>query len=420
MCPQPALLKPAPPNSAAHFTLPTHDYNVLPFQFSARGGEDFDILAAGGNYSRRRAMRILICWPYISGYMTACWRALSAAGGIDLSILAFSTEETAKSGIVGYSDDIVHGLNARLLGPDDRENAELIVSYATSINPDIVVVPGWALPVYNQLTTHPPLTNARFVLTLDTPRRYDWRQRVARFRLRKFLSRFDRAIVAGERAWQLARYLGMPEEKLCRGLYGFDQTIFTPSLHARRLSENNGVWPKSFLFVGRYVWEKAMDTLADAYARYRGACAARGDEPWPLVCCGRGPEGIHIANRPGISDIGYVQPDGLPDVMIRHGVFVLSSRRESWGVAVAEAMAAGLPVICTEAAGGVVELVRPFYNGLLASTENPQSLARAMEWCDQNYDELPEMGRRSIELAAPFSAENWAARWAIWLKDLTA
>src|SRR5205814_9121177 len=131
------------------------------------------------------------------------------------------------------------------------------------------------------------------------------------------------------------------------------------SLHARRLAENNGVWPKSFLFVGRYVWEKAMDTLADAYARYRAACAGRDREPWALVCCGRGPEGVHIADRPGISDIGYVQPDGLADVMARHRVFVLSSRGESWGVAVADGLAAGLSVICSGAAGGVVERVRP-------------------------------------------------------------
>ena len=122
--------------------------------------------------------------------------------------------------------------------------------------------------------------------------------------------------------------------------------------------------------------------------------------------------------RRRITDIGYVQPHGLPDVMLRHGVFVLSSRSESWGVAVAEAMAAGMPVICTEAAGGIAELVRQYYNGLLAATEDPASLSQSLRWCHQNYQKLPEFGRRSVELAAPFSAENWGLRWAEWMAEL--
>src|SRR5437773_156687 len=200
------------------------------------------------------------------------------------------TPSPARSGVVGYSDQIVAGLNARLLAPHEQHDVQVIHSHAIALMPDVIVFPGWAYSAYVGMTTNPALAGARFVMTMDTPRRDDWRQMLAKFKLRGLLRRLDRVVVAGERAWQLARYLGVPEEKLCRGLYGFDQTIFTPSLHARRLAENNGVWPKSFLFVGRYVWEKALDTLADAYARYRAACAGRDREPWALVCCGRGPE----------------------------------------------------------------------------------------------------------------------------------
>jgi len=323
-------------------------------------------------------MKILICWTHVSGYMAACWRALAGKPGIELSVLAFSTQETSKSDVIGFNDEITRGLNVRLLAPDQHHDFDLIASHAASIQPDIVVIAGWAYPAYRRLVAHPALSGARFVMTMDTPLRGGWRQYLGRLsKLHGLRDRLDRVFVAGERAFQLARYFKVPEAKIRRGLYGFDGGIFDPSLHARRLAQNNGAWPKNFLFIARYVHQKAMDMLADGYALYRGECEKRGEEAWPLTCCGRGPESVHIAGRPGITDIGYVQPDGLPDVLLRHGVFVISSRYEPWGVAVAEAMASGLPVIATLATGAVPELVRDYYNGVLVTTEDPASLSRA-------------------------------------------
>ena len=95
----------------------------------------------------------------------------------------------------------------------------------------------------------------------------------------------------------------------------------------------------------------------------------------------------------------------------------MPSRYEPWGVAIAEAAAAGLPILCTEACGASVELVRPYYNGLIVPTDDAQSLADAMIWCHAHRDRLAEFGERGRSLAAAYSADVWAERWAAVLRS---
>jgi glycosyltransferase involved in cell wall biosynthesis len=195
-----------------------------------------------------------------------------------------------------------------------------------------------------------------------------------------------------------------------RGVYGYDDQRLGYVLEERLQN-----WPRNFLYVGRYVHEKAIDLLLDGYARYRDVI----EDPWPLTCCGRGNMAGAIAGAAGAVDSGFVQPDQLPGMLLRHGAFILVSRFEPWGVALAEAMASGLPAICSEACGASVELVRHQHNGLIIPTDNPKALAEAMAWMHMHYDRLPEMGRHAREFAIPFAAQGWAQRWHERLRRLT-
>ena len=53
-------------------------------------------------------------------------------------------------------------------------------------------------------------------------------------------------------------------------MYGVDYASLSP-LYQRRVEQPGG-WPRQFLFVGRYVEDKAIDVLIEAYAQYRAAC----------------------------------------------------------------------------------------------------------------------------------------------------
>ena len=140
-------------------------------------------------------------------------------------------------------------------------------------------------------------------------------------------------------------------------------------------------------------------------------------EPWGLTCCGDGREGGLLANRTGVVDIGFKLPAELPDVFRSHGAFVMASHFEPWGVAIAEAAATGLPLICTTACGASVDLVRSYYNGLVTAPRDVDGLARAMQWVHEHESDLPAMGQRSHVLSEAFSAESWAARWHNYLLE---
>ena len=110
----------------------------------------------------------------------------------------------------------------------------------------------------------------------------------------------------------------------------------------------------------------------------------------------------------------------MAEVWAEAGVFVLPSRFDPWPLALVEAAAAGLPVICSDACGSAVEIVRSGYNGVRVADENTEALASALARIHDTHDALPEWGRRAQQFAMPYSAEQWAERWARMLRVLHA
>lgn len=355
-------------------------------------------------------IRVMICWSQISGYMAACWRELANQTGIDLAILAFRSGQPGTN--AAFTDDVTAGLPIELLSAQQRDNTPLITQKVLAHRPEIVVVPGWLHGPYMNLTREPGLRRTKFIMGLDTPWRGTCRQKLARFRLAFYLKRIDRVICAGERSWQYARALGIPQSKLCRGLYGVDYVRLRP-LHERRLG--HGDWPKRFLYIGRYAPEKGLDVLIKGYLQYRRSV----HKPWPLTCCGAGPSVHLLEGIEGIQDRGFVQPTDMGDILADHGVFLIASRFDPWPLVIVESCAAGLPVVCTEACGSSVELVRSYYNGLSVATEDVAAISTALCWMHRYHERLPEMGRRGQQLASAYSAQAWREQWLPLLRQLS-
>ena len=353
-------------------------------------------------------MRMVICWGGVSGYMAACWRELASRAGIEPLVFNFQRQtDTA------FNDEqIMTGIPHKMLPIDHADPAGAIRQIILDHRADVVSVAGWAYPAYLHLARDPARAAIPFVMVMDTPLRRTWRQRLARFKLGWYLARMSRVMVPGERAWQYAKFLNLPESKIRRGVYGVDYGALAP-LHAQRAAQSGG-WPKRILFAGRYVEEKGVGVLLDAYARYRKAVP----DPWPLTCCGMGSMKSALAAREGIDDLGFVQPADMPAAMVRHGVFVLPSRFDPWPLVIVEASAAGLPVVCTEACGSAVELVRSHYTGWLAATGDAADLARGLILAHESYSQLPVMGRRAQHLAEAYSAQAWADRWEQMCREL--
>jgi glycosyltransferase involved in cell wall biosynthesis len=357
-------------------------------------------------------VRIVIGWQEINAYMAACFRELAKEPGLDLLILA--GRPGALMAANGYDDGPFADLPCRLLDANGLSDPRAVADLVHDFRPDVIVLPGWSVPAFVRLAFDPRLSGARFVLAIDTPREDTWRQRLARLKIGRYVDRMERVVVPGERSWQFAlRLLRVPERRLRRGVYGVNFEQLAPT-YEQRLAQPGG-WPRRFLFAGRYMPIKGLDVLRDAYRRYRELVP----DPWPLTCCGKGELAPLLAGEPGIEDLGFVQPEDLAGILPRQAVFVLPSRKDPWPLAVVEHAAAGLPIVCTEACGSAVELVRPGYNGCLVATADAGALAAALVRMHRQHDALPLMGRRSRELAAPYSAQMWARRWLEMFGELT-
>jgi glycosyltransferase involved in cell wall biosynthesis len=357
-------------------------------------------------------MRVAFCWMTVSGYMTACWRALATRPGVELSVLALGGQARSAANTM-FTPDVARGFPCTLVGDTEAHDPGWVARWVADRQPDVVVLCGWAMRGYRRLVGRPEFARTRFVLGMDNPWWGRPRQRLARVWVGGLLRRVDRVVVSGERSWQYAWRLGAPPARIRRGLYGVDFDRLAPAL-GRRLARPDG-WPRAFLYVGRLDPEKGITDLVDGYSRYRRAVP----DPWDLVVCGAGPLRDRIEKVPGVRYRGFVQPADMPAVWADAGAFVLASTYDPWPLVLVEASAAGLPVVHTDACGSGVEMVRQFYNGLTVAARDPGQLADGLGWVHRHPDRLAEFGRRSQRLAEAYSAEAWADRWLEWLGELT-
>jgi glycosyltransferase involved in cell wall biosynthesis len=344
-------------------------------------------------------MKIVICYPVVNAYMAACWRALSARPSVDLFVIG---QAPVARDLVDYRPDVMAGLRCRLLDEQERGDAKLIAELVMAERPDLLVISGWSEPGYRPLYFNRSLSAVPKILVMDNQLRLTMRQQLGRVLLKPLLARVQALWVVGERAWQYARFLGVPEHRIRRGAVGIDYEHFRFAQSARA----RGPWPNRFLFVGRYHPRKGLDLLAEAYGDYR----ARVGDPWPLTIAGKGPDGARFDGLQGVTDLGFVSPDKMARIFASAGAFLQPSRYDAWPLSIVEAAASGLPIVASSECGSAAEIVRDQYNGLCVPTGSADALSEALLWTHRNYDRLPLMGLRSAELARPFAADIWADR----------
>jgi glycosyltransferase involved in cell wall biosynthesis len=134
------------------------------------------------------------------------------------------------------------------------------------------------------------------------------------------------------------------------------------------------------LSVGSVVPGKGYDLLI-------AALVTLADMPWRLTIAGdrtRNPaaaarldadiESYGLGDR--VAVLGAVPPERIIELYLASDIFVLASRFEGYGMALAEAIAHGLPVVSTTA-GAIPDTV-PAGAGLLVPPDNTIALAQAL------------------------------------------
>lgn len=339
-------------------------------------------------------MKIVICNMGYSGYWAACWRELMHRA--DVKIFSPQTRYP-------YASDILSGIPIKILTDTEMSNVRLVEDLVAMEYPDVLIVGGWASSAFNALSRSHKLRNAVKILIIDSSWNGSLRQILARFRLRGLVKSYNGIIVGGHRGRRFARWIGFPQERIFRSIYGYDAEAFKVALESRA-----SLWPRRFCFVGRYAPVKGLDVLLKAYRKYR---LQVGGAAWPLDCYGSGCLSDILSKAEGVVDHGFIQPDKLPMILAEEGVFVMPSLHEPWGVALAEAAGAGLPLVCSDMVTSGDDLVRNGVNGYVVKAGDIGQLSNALVRMHESYPNLKTMSVESVRLAEEFSPKKWADRW---------
>jgi glycosyltransferase involved in cell wall biosynthesis len=213
--------------------------------------------------------------------------------------------------------------------------------------------------------------------------------------------------VSEHTASEARRLLDVPPEKIGVTPLGVDPDFREPvseddvEATLRRLRLPRG----GILYVGSEEKRKNLVSLVMAYL----SLARRRPEVPALILAGPGSSWAQGGTRvgPQIRATGYLLRDDLRALMAASSVLVLPSLEEGFGLPVVEAMAAGLPVVCSrgsaleEVAGDAAALVEP---------GDASALASAIEGLLDDPDAAEALRRRGLERSQRFDWQDTAAR----------
>ena len=163
-----------------------------------------------------------------------------------------------------------------------------------------------------------------------------------------------------------------------------------------------------FLCVGRLWSGKGLDTLLEAYA----ALAAASSSPVSLLLVGDGPDEARYRARagslPNVVFAGFAEGADLAAWYAAADVFVFPTLGDPYGHVIQEAMACGLPVIASTAAGDIEDRVVHGSTGYLVPPGHAPALARRMAELAADADSRVQMGTAARRRVLDWSTENWA------------
>jgi glycosyltransferase involved in cell wall biosynthesis len=369
--------------------------------------------------------RVVIITEIIAPYRIAVFNALAQRAGIDLHVIFLAENDRTQRQWLVYKDEIRFSYQVLRSWRQRVGRHCFLLNWGakTALQraaPDFIVCGG-----YNYVAAWKAMAWARqnsvpFCLWAESTNK-DLRSRHAwtEFLKTRFLRGCDSFVVPGKSSAEYLRTYGVPEEVILTAPNAVDTQFFAERAaeiraDAERHRQVLGLPDRFFLFAGRLVREKGIFDLLSAYA----ALAPEIRTEMGLVFVGDGDARSPLVKRattinPGaIQVLGFAHRERLAAYYALADVFVFPTHTDPWGLVVNEAMACGLPVISSDAAGCASDLVKDGWNGRVVSSGDIAQLTSAMDELACDAETRALMSERSRERIQQYSPEAWAAGMA--------
>ena len=215
----------------------------------------------------------------------------------------------------------------------------------------------------------------------------------------------DRLLAIGSANAAFYRAMGVPDHKIFLVPYSVDNDRFVKSAKLTdeqrtevRKRYNVPTDRPSVLYAAKFTPRKRPGDLLKAARRLK----SETDRPFTVVMAGSGelePELRTFCADHALDNVvftGFVNQSELPALYAASDVFVLPSEHEPWGLAVNEAMCAGLPVVVSREVGCVADLVRDGVNGYTPAAGDIDGLARALRRLIEDEGLRQRQGQASL------------------------
>lgn len=208
----------------------------------------------------------------------------------------------------------------------------------------------------------------------------------------------------GDAAFERLQIMGAAKEKMTYFPYWANVDAFWPPDNKRH---NSDLFLR-FVSVGRVLNKRKGHD--DVIRALEIVSRQNNNFDFEYIVAGTGPDVENLnslAKESGIAEkvkiAGWLEPDEL--IKLFHEADVLihpSPVDEPYGVAVIEAMAAGLVVVASDVTFAALDRIEHGINGYIYKASDVEELADRITWCFKNKDRLLEIG-----VAARKTASQW-------------
>lgn len=367
-----------------------------------------------------KVTKVIILTEIISPYRIPPFNYLAEDEEIDLTVFFFAETESRRSWLVEkekiqFNYQVLWGLQLGksyqsapiFLNPD-------VIYQLWKQQPDVIICGGWHHLTHWLAFVYAQMTKTPLIIWSESTLKDERSSSNIKHKLKTWIvNQADGYIVPGNAQKNYLTDLGAREDRIYIAPNAVDSNFFRKQ--AQRYCQQKEVWKDKLgingcviLYVGRLIDEKGIPELLEAFTKLSG------HKQVTLAIVGDGSQATEYHSYTqqhkfdNVVFAGFQPQTALPQYYGIADIFVFPTRSDTWGLVLNEAMATGLPIVCSDAAGAAPDLVVNGKNGYLVPVGGVEKLSEALQILVEDESLRKKMGLYSQKIIANYTPQKMA------------